>query len=96
MRKWYRNSNCDLYWLAKGSFNNIIGIGVCYDVKIDSLKIAQVITYFNYGCSEEDVPEDIKKKFQEYISSEFFDIDLRRYIEKEGLVNARLYEDRGV
>ena len=57
------------------------------------------ILWFKTGVTvqfTEAIPEEVVNKFSEYISSEFFDIDLRRYIEKEGLVNVRLYEDRGV
>ena len=53
------------------------------------------ITYVAFNESVvvdvKDIPEDIVRKFSEYIESEFFEIDLRKYIEMNGLMNVRLY-----
>ena len=85
----------DCYYQAVGTGLNCDGIK-CYIGCTDffgCVNITWFVTVIENIVCVDDIPEDVKERFWEYIRNPFFEIDLRRYIEEKHITNVRLYED---
>lgn len=58
-------------------------VWLAYDVKTGKQDFSVGVEYKDDHVEEKDVPEMIKEEMLEYVESEFFEIDLYKFIESE-------------
>ena len=92
--RYFRNGSVYFFMVGRGKIRlwdgneKIVGIGLRY---INALDNELLWFYIQYG--EIDiwyVPEEVRQKIEERMSSEFFEIDLRKMIMKEEIFDVEL------
>jgi len=81
LRKRYWDMNFLCVWLRIKHVSKYKYVWLYYTFDTDRIDFTVGANSDVFHVEEKDVPEDIKGKMLEYVESEFFEIDLLKYIE---------------